>query len=116
MTRLLVCGGRDFTDYHTLVEVLNGFHAAHTVTVLIEGGALGADRFARRWATDRGIPVETYEAEWARYGRSAGPRRNIRMLTEGKPDQVIAFPGGNGTVNMVRLARNMSIPVMEVVE
>jgi hypothetical protein len=40
-------------------------------------------------------------AEWERLGRKAGPIRNQRMLEEGKPDLVVAFPGGTGTAGMM---------------
>ena len=118
MTRVLVCGPRDWTDYWTVAEVLSGQHAADPFSCLIEGGALGVDRFARRWATDRGVPVETFEADWT-HGKAAGPIRNRRMLAEGKPDRCIAFiadPPTRGTANMVRQAREAGVPVREIVE
>lgn len=121
MTRVLVCGGRDFTDYHTLFEILDGQHKAEPFSALIEGGALGADRFARRWASERGVPVETFDADWKTYGRAAGPIRNGEMLVRGRPDRVIAFPRadgkiGDGTAGMVALARRAKLPVLEVID
>jgi YspA, cpYpsA-related SLOG family len=115
MTRVLVCGGRNYGDYWTVREVLDGFHASCPVALLIEGGALGADRFARKWAQDRGVPVATFEADWS-LGRSAGPMRNRRMLVDGKPHHVIAFPGGRGTENMVLQAKRAGVPVTEISE
>lgn len=112
--RVLVCGGRDYADYWTVFEVLDGQHKSDPISCLIEGGALGADRFARRWATDRGVRLQTFDADWMKYGRSAGPIRNKAMLAVGRPDLVIAFPGGRGTANMVRQAREFDIPVLEL--
>ena len=116
MTRLLIAGGRDYADYWTVYEVLDGFHSSHQVTCVIEGGALGADRFGRHWAIHNGIPFETYEADWATYGDAAGPIRNRQMITVGKPGHIIAFPGGAGTRNMVKQARAAGISVTEIVE
>jgi hypothetical protein len=82
--------------------------------VLIEGGARGADRLAREWAKAHGVTVETYEAEWQRYGRGAGPIRNDTMIRDGDPDLVVAFPGGSGTADMVRRATIFSVPVERV--
>ena len=107
MTRLLVCGGRNYTDYWTVHEVLNGFHKSRPVSCLIVGGALGVDRFAQRWASDRDVTV------WS-VGLKAGPIRNRRMIVEGKPDHVIAFPGGKGTANMIDQAKRAGIPVMRI--
>ncbi len=36
------------------------------------------------------------------------------MLDEGKPDIVLAFPGGKGTANMVRQAKKAEITVVEI--
>ena len=36
------------------------------------------------------------------------------MLDEGKPDLVVAFPGGKGTADMTRRAREAGIEAIEV--
>jgi len=53
-------------------------------------------------------------AEWDKFGRRAGPLRNEQMLREGKPDVVVAFPGGRGTAHMVRIAKEAGIDVLEI--
>ncbi len=62
------------------------------------------------------MPVEAYPAEWARYHHAAGPIRNKQMLTEGKPDLVIAFHNdiekSKGSKNMVALAKKHDIPTI----
>lgn len=103
--RLLVCGGRDYADRAELFETLFAIHARKAVTLIIEGGAAGADTLAVEWANANGIEVKTYRAEWERLGRAAGPIRNQRMLDDGMPDEVVAFRGGRGTAGMIRLAR-----------
>lgn len=113
--RVLVCGGRDYSDWGRVQVVLNKLHEANIIDVVIEGGARGADRMAREWARlVAGADVETYEAEWVHFGKMAGGIRNQRMLDEGKPDVVIAFPGGRGTANMVRQARKAGVEVIEI--
>ncbi len=111
--RVLVCGGRDFDNERWMHLTLTELHRNEPFDVLIEGGALGADRIAREWAEAMSIRVETYEADWMRHGRGAGPLRNTRMLEDGQPDMVVAFPGGRGTGNMVRQARARGIRVLE---
>lgn len=107
--RLLVCGGRDFTDRDWLYSVLDDIKPA----VVIHGAAPGADTLAGDWAKERGVPVEAYPADWDKHGRAAGPIRNSRMLREGKPDLVLAFPGGRGTANMVKQAGQAGVGVMK---
>lgn len=113
--RVLVCGGRDYSDWDRVQAVLNKLHEANIIDVIIEGGARGADRMGREWARMiGGADVETYEAEWEHHGKFAGHLRNQRMLDEGKPDLVIAFPGGRGTADMVRKARKAGVEVIEI--
>lgn len=101
-------------DIPRLVEILTLLHEVTPFTLIIEGGARGADRLARNYAKVMDIPCETYDAEWDKYGRGAGPIRNKRMLIEGKPDLVVAFPGGGGTANMIEQSRKAGIRVMEL--
>ena len=105
MTRLLVCGGRDFEDQQFTDWALDAIHARRPISLLIEGGARGGDRCARMWAQKRDIPVKTFEADWKRYRHRAGPIRNQQMLDEGHPELVAALPGGKGTTDMVLKAR-----------
>lgn len=80
--------------------------------MLIEGGATGADRLAREWADMNGVQVLTFPAEWNIHGKSAGPIRNKKMLEEGRPDMVVAFPGGRGTQNMINQAHEFGVKVL----
>lgn len=112
--RVLVCGGRDYTDSQRVHAVMDKLHREAGVDVLIEGGARGADRLGRLWARSAPVRVETYEAEWEEFGKFAGHLRNQRMLDEGRPDLVIAFPGGRGTADMVRKARRAGVEVIEI--
>lgn len=109
--RVLVCGGRDYGDAAVLGRFLDALHHERAFSTLIEGGARGADRLARRWAQSRGVQVVTYPAQWDAFGKRAGFLRNRQMLEEGRPDMVVAFPGGRGTLSMVMLAVEASVPV-----
>ena len=111
MSRILVCGGREYSEVLTLARVLDEWHAENGITQIIEGGAPGADRLAFRWARHRGIETRTFPADWRTHGRAAGPIRNQQMLDEGRPDVVIAFPGGAGTASMISLAKRAGVPV-----
>jgi hypothetical protein len=117
--RVLICGGRDFDDYHSFWYSMNDisdkfdFDNKQPITI-IQGGAKGADAFARTYAIECGFELENYEANWSKYGRSAGYIRNAQMLEEGKPDLVIAFPGGKGTAMMVKLAQKAKIKVIKI--
>jgi hypothetical protein len=113
--RVLVCGGRDYTDREKMDRVLRLVDDARgPIKTLIHGAARGADSLAAKWARDTGLDefgeVLAFPANW-RDGKRAGPIRNQQMLDEGKPELVIAFPGGAGTADMVRRARAAGVEV-----
>lgn len=116
--RVLICGGRDYgvTEHERLriAWQLSGLHVEKRFTFVIDGGARGVDACAREFREMAGLEGQTFKAEWLSYGRAAGPIRNQRMIDEGKPDLVIAFPGGRGTADMVRRARAADIEVREI--
>ncbi|KKL09598.1 hypothetical protein LCGC14_2564270, partial [marine sediment metagenome] len=82
-------------------------------SVIIEGGARGADKIAREIAIELEIDVMEYPAEWDKYGEGAGPIRNQQMLDEAYPNLVLAFPlpDSRGTWDMIRRARAAGIEV-----
>jgi predicted Rossmann-fold nucleotide-binding protein len=115
--RVLVCGGRHYNDEERVNAELDALVKEHGWIIVIEGGATGADTLARNWATlHRGedVALKTFEAEWRLHGRKAGPIRNRRMLIEGQPDLVLAFPGGSGTSDMVGKAMAAGVRIIEV--
>lgn len=115
MTRVLVCGGREFGDRELAFRTLDT-RSDGTWSEIIQGGASGADELGRAWAYLRDIEIRTFYADWAKDGRAAGPIRNQRMIDVGRPDLVIAFPGGKGTADMISRAKAASIEVIEVQE
>ena len=118
--RVLVCGGRDYRYARRIFFELDSVRITFGLTVLIHGAAPGADRIAGQWAAKHGIPVEDFPADWFPHGKdggrdnSAGPKRNARMLAEGRPDLVVAFPGASGTNDMIQRARAAGIRVQEI--
>lgn len=110
--RLLITGGRDFTDRAAIEKAL--LDIEQRPDVVIHGDAAGADRIAGLVAAEQGLDVWKFPANWARYGKSAGPRRNYQMLVEGRPTHVLAFPGGAGTENMIKQASKAGLRVRRI--
>lgn len=115
--RVIVCGGRDFSNGALLNSTLDRLHAERMFTAFMQGGATGADRLAKFWArTKPELEGQRFEckADWDKHRKAAGPIRNRRML-EWKPDLVVAFPtGGPGTADMMQAARGAGVEVMEI--
>lgn len=119
MTKVLVCGGRTYgyvdpmatkevramqmDQRETVFTVLDRLNVDERITLIIQGGAKGADSVAADWAKSRCIPCLTHWASWKTAPRAAGHIRNAEML-KWEPDQVVAFPGGRGTEGMIQLA------------
>lgn len=112
--RVLVCGGRHYDDWSLVRRTLNRLHEEQPFRLVITGAAGGADGLARSWAFSRQITVAEFPANWRGLGKKAGPLRNGEMIELMKPDVIIAFPGGNGTINCIQQAKNAGVPVIEV--
>lgn len=111
--RVIACGGRDYDDTRKVYEVLDRLHRLRGIALLIHGDARGADRIAGRWAEHNNVEVHAEPADWESFGKRAGFIRNRKML-ELQPHGVVAFPGGNGTADMKRAARDAGVPVWEI--
>jgi hypothetical protein len=111
--KVLVCGGRNYSDSNRLFSVLDAFHSKFNITQIISGGSKGADRLAWEWAMCREIRCISTPAAWNIYGLRAGPLRNQDQL-ELSPDAGIAFPGGAGTDDMVSRMELTGVPVHRI--
>ena len=113
--RALVCGGRDYADRETVDWTLDALNPA----AMVEGGATGADTLARAWwlrrRTDYPQTFRPRAEDAQRWGHARSlTMRNARMLADGNPDYVLAFPGGRGTEDMVSKAKAAGVPVLRV--
>ncbi len=115
--RVLVCGGRDYSDAAYVSAVLDVALSDHPNMVLGAGydpkddRFQGADQLAVEWAKARGVQGFCYPAYWTKEGRSAGPKRNQRQLEKFRPDILVAFPGGAGTADMISRAERAGVTV-----
>ena len=107
--KLIIAGGRDYefteTDYMHLDDML------HHVVEVVSGCCRGADRCGEKWAAKWGIPVKRFRADWAFHGNAAGPFRNGQMAAYA--DCLAVFPGGRGTEDMIRQAREHRLTVYD---
>ena len=109
--KLLVCGGRDYSDHKAMSDImLEYFIFESGENILIAGGAMGADSFAEAIADKHGIRKIIHRPDWEKHGKGAGFIRNQLMIDE-KPDMVIAFWNGNskGTRDTIKKAGKAKI-------
>src|SRR5207302_3835171 len=88
--KIVIAGSRSFHDYQLLCQTLAP--ERHRITQVITGGARGADALGKRWAWSKQVPWKGFKADWERFGKSAGVRRNHQMAQAG--DVLVAFWDG----------------------
>lgn len=115
--KVIICGGRDYFFSDEDRATLNTLHAVWHFSLVLSGGAPGADACGESWAMKVGVPIQRFQADWITYGRAAGPRRNKAMVdycaTESQ-GLVVAFPGGHGTRNCLWLAKQANLRIFYV--
>ena len=113
---VLCCGSRYWDNIKKIEKEYDRIEdGGHRIQLVIEGEADGADKLSRAVAERRGIPVCGFFANWAKFGRAAGPIRNGSQIRFIKPDIVLAFHArieeSKGTKNMVDQAKRKGIKV-----
>lgn len=114
--RLIIAGSRYFEDYEKLEYVASRLLATRFPgrgVVVVSGGCCGADLLGERFAAVRGFSVRRFSADWAVFGRAAGPLRNRRMVAFADAVLVFPVPGRacRGTRDLVRAAQLAGLPV-----
>lgn len=106
MIALGIVGSRNFVDYIFFNEKVNEWITNYgKPDKIISGGALGIDTLAEKYAKEKNIPFVCFPADWKKYGKSAGPKRNAQIINSST--HLIAFPGpqSTGTLNSIKLAQ-----------
>ena len=112
--KLIIAGGRDFTDMDKLERVLIALadvELADRSVSIVSGMARGADALAYQFAHRHGITCYEFHAMWDRYGKKAGFMRNTQMGTFA--DGLLAFWDGqsSGTKHMIDYMLSINKPV-----
>lgn len=108
--KVIVAGGRDFTNYHVAREVLvKLMDKTNGDLEIISGMARGADTLGILFAHEFGLAIHKFPAKWNVYGKRAGYIRNVDMASIG--DMLIAFWDGKsrGTQHMINIAKEKGL-------
>lgn len=113
--KVLVFGGRKYTDRGRLWQALYAIHKATPITCIVHGSAPGADTIAEDWAKTNQIKYIGTPAQWDTFGTAAGPKRNARVIEE-NPDIELAVvaPGDRGTSDMFGCCARAGIWVVNI--
>jgi hypothetical protein len=107
--RTIIAGSRNCNDYHLLLDAID--ECSWTPTVIISGSARGVDTMGEDWAFDHKIPCEKYPADWNKYGKSAGYKRNVLMAEKAEALIVLWDGVSKGTGHMIDIAQRKGLAV-----
>jgi len=109
--RIAIVGSREFTDYEFMKEKFFEVTKDLKVSVIVSGGARGADTLAERLADEILAEKAIFPANWKAFGKGSGFIRNSEIVNNS--DIILAFPIGksSGTWDTIRKGQNKGIPV-----
>lgn len=105
--KVIIAGCRDFHNYETLLEAIK--LSGYSITEVVCGTAEGVDTLGERWGNESGVLVTKFYPEWKKYGKAAGPKRNLKMAEYA--DALLALWDGEskGTFDMITKARKKGL-------
>ena len=110
--KIIIAGSRDFSNYELLRDrldyLLKNASDEDEITI-ISGGARGADQLGERYAKEKGYKIIRKLANWNKYGKSAGYKRNEEMAKIA--DVCVCFWDGEsrGTKHMIDLSKKYKL-------
>ena len=112
--RVVIAGCRNYNNYDEAKKYIDLFISRikyEYTLIFVSGGCSGADFLGERYAKENGYKIERHSAEWEKFGKSAGPKRNLEMARN--CDYVICFWDGKsrGTKSMIEYTVKMGKPI-----
>ena len=107
--KVIVAGSRSVTDYALVIDAVisSGFE----VTEIVSGCAKGVDAIGEKIAEINGIPVKRFPADWNKYGKRAGPLRNMEMGDYADALVAVRENNSKGTTHMITYMQSLGKPV-----
>ena len=108
--KTIIAGSRTFTDYKKLCEVCDHILQDQTDIEIVSGAYYkGADKLGEQYAQERGYKITQFPADWKRFGKAAGPKRNEQMANYA--NALITFWDGKskGTKHMLEVATKFGL-------
>lgn len=114
--KLIIAGSRDLWIRHDeLFEIIEKFGILYDIDEIVSGCASGMDSSAIEFAHRYKVTLRRFPAEWAKYGKLAGPRRNREMAKYADALLLIWDGRSRGSANMRARMKGLGKPIFEVV-
>lgn len=107
--RTIIAGSRGITD----INIVNAAVELSLIepSIILSGTANGVDKLGEIWATNNGVPVELYPADWNKFGKIAGFIRNELMSANAEALIAIWDGQSSGTKHMINIAKKANLKV-----
>ena len=99
--KTIIAGSRTITDYQIVKTAIENSGWLGKITLIVSGCARGVDQLALRFARENSIPTAKFPANWKKYGKSAGHRRNADMADYADALIAVQLNNSPGTTNMI---------------
>jgi predicted Rossmann fold nucleotide-binding protein DprA/Smf involved in DNA uptake len=109
--RVIIAGSRTIWDYPLLTQVIRA--SGLQINEVVSGGAKGIDHLGQRWAAMKRLPCSRFPAEWKRYGKAAGPRRNRQMAAYADALLLVWDGKSRGSADMLEAAQAAGLLIYE---
>ena len=107
--KVVIAGSRTVRKPEIVFEAIKA--SGFEITTVVSGGCHGPDTYGEQWAHRNQIPIKRFIAEFDRYGKSAGPKRNREMAAYAEA-LIAVFDGqSRGTANMIEEAQRRGLKV-----
>lgn len=108
--RIIIAGSRAVSK-QDVFKAIQSCPWINFISSVVSGTAKGADNFGEEWAKANGIEICRYPAEWDKYGKSAGPKRN-EVMAKNAEGLIAVWDGkSRGTHSMIDLAQKYGLKI-----
>lgn len=116
--KLLITGSREGTTEQQVKAAIETAAAKHgTPTLILHGGAKGADAHAEKWARENGTPTRIIRPDYTKHHPKAAPlKRNTELVKLADVVAAIYAPGRHGkggTADTAKKAKAAGKPTLE---
>jgi hypothetical protein len=105
--RIIIAGTRTFNDFEFLKSEMAKFRASlqkESPLEVVSGCAKGADTLGESWASQEGLKIHRYPADWNKNGKAAGPLRNVQMADNAEACVIFWDGKSSGSKHMIATA------------
>lgn len=107
--KTIIAGSRSINSLNLVYKAVKD--SSFIITEVVSGGARGIDSLAVVFAKQENIPYIIMRADWDRYGKSAGFRRNGEMANYAEALIAIWDGESRGTMHMINIAKERKLKV-----